>query len=412
MTKHLYDRFPLFKDLPPEFRDTFAEQVTVSELPPGEMLMEEGHAGDYVVFILDGEVEIIKALGSPDERHIAIRRHGDFIGELSVINPDGKHMASVRTKTDVQVLKLNGEEFNHLIINAPKIAYEIIKVLSARLTDAHNNIIRDLQEKNERLTVAYAELQAAQAELIEKERIERELAVAHEIQMSVVPEQLPTLEGYEIGGMLHTAREVGGDFYDVIPIDRDHVAVMIGDVTDKGVPAAMFMSRAHAFLRAEILQSRSPVTVLENVNRHLLRISGSSFPITVLLGILDKSKGSLHYARAGHEFPLLASPHEAAVSLPYDPGQPLGFFDEPLIDEQRVSLPSGSSLLLFTDGVTDARNEEGEYFGMQRFIELVNGAKDWGAQAMCDEIWRALDEFQGQSDRDDDVTLLIVRSEV
>jgi serine phosphatase RsbU (regulator of sigma subunit) len=267
---------------------------------------------------------------------------------------------------------------------------------------------RDLQEKNRQLQQAYDELKAAQAQIIEKERLERELQVAAEIQVSILPQELPSTAGYSFGALMQPARMVGGDFYDIFPLDDAHVGVMIGDVADKGIPAAIFMARIHALLMAETNHGGSPAEILRRVNAHLIRLQQSDQFVTVLLGILDLATSTFFYARAGHELPLLRTADGVVQTLPQATGQPVGIFDDLLLDENFVPVPPGGTLVLFSDGLTDCRSPGGEAFGHARVSSVLGAQAGRSGQQVCDALVEALTGFQAGAPQDDDVTIVAI----
>jgi serine phosphatase RsbU (regulator of sigma subunit) len=305
---------------------------------------------------------------------------------------------------------MSHEAFDTLLHRQPSLAYEMVNVLGSRLTEAHDHTIHDLQIKNRELQQAYDELKAAQEQIIEKERLERELQVAFEIQMSILPDSLPALSGFDFGARIVPARAVGGDFYDVLRLSPDTVGVVVGDVTDKGVPSAIYMAQTHALLYAEAHRVDSPREVLKRANRHLMAMSGSSLFVTVLYGILDRRTGAFRYARAGHELPIISTEDGNVHLAPWSQGQPLGLLDEPTLDEQTVTIPPGGTLLLYTDGMFDDRNPKGEFFGLERLQAAVAELAREPAQETCDRLLRILMDFQGDASQDDDVTLVAVHS--
>jgi sigma-B regulation protein RsbU (phosphoserine phosphatase) len=289
-------------------------------------------------------------------------------------------------------------------------AFELIDVLSQRLTNAHDSTIKDLQVKNRELTEAYEELKAAQAQIIEKERLEKELQVAFEIQTSILPQTLPELEGYDFGALMVPARAVGGDFYDIVPLSANKVGIIIGDVADKGVPSAIFMAQTHALLYAMAKRDTTPTQVLEHVNELLLKIGESSLFVTVLYGVLDRKTNQFTYARAGHELPIIVTADGQAEIAPYEQGQLMGILDDLILDEQIVTVPPGGLIMLYTDGVIDARHANGESFGMQRLLDVVKQANTGSAQDQCDQLWQILCDFQSKDAQEDDVTIVAVKS--
>jgi sigma-B regulation protein RsbU (phosphoserine phosphatase) len=191
-------------------------------------------------------------------------------------------------------------------------------------------------------------------------------------------------------------------------VDDDRLGLTIGDVTDKGVPAAIFMARTHAFWRAEATRGDSPRAVLERVNSHLLETNEKGLFVTMIYGILNRQTGEFTYARAGHEAPLLCAPDGATRVVPFSVGEPLGVLPAPALDEQTVWVPASGLLVLYTDGLTEAWNEGRRQFGEARLIATLQRNANAGAQVVCDHLLRA-----GRPSRpdpqSDDVTLLAAR---
>jgi sigma-B regulation protein RsbU (phosphoserine phosphatase) len=227
--------------------------------------------------------------------------------------------------------------------------------------------------------------------------------------MSILPQELPRLGGVDFGAAISPARTVGGDFYDIFPVDEDSVGVLIGDVTDKGVPSAIFMARVHALLLAEARQDVTPRQVLQRVNDHILGLRQAKLFTTVLYGLYHLDTGEFSYARAGHLLPLLGVPDGGVRLANQHLGQPLGMFSDPTLDENVIPVPQGGTLLLYTDGITDCRNSQGEMFGMGRLKSSLKGLLHAGAQGICDGLMGALADFQEGASQDDDVTLIAIR---
>ncbi len=409
MNAHLLARVPIFNHLPDTELELLARTLQTREVAPETIVFREGEPGEYLYVVIYGQLDIIKSLGTPDERLLASRGPGEFVGELGLVNPDGLRTATVRSRGTTSFWQMRQADFHDLISRHPQTAFEMVKVLSGRLTVAHDQTIQDLHEKNEQLQQAFDELKAAQEELVEKERLERELQVAFEIQMSILPQSLPRLAGFNFGAKISPARFVGGDFYDVFLIDENKVGVVIGDVADKGVPSAIFMAQTHALMYAEARRGRSPGEVLREVNRDLARMNATGLFVTIIYGVLDGESGRFEYARAGHELPLLRCLGNQAKLVEWSQGQPVGLFDQPVFDEQQIRLKPGATLLLYTDGITDCRNAKGEFFGVDRLCLSMAGPRAGDAQHACDEIWKSLHKHLGQSAQDDDVTLLAVQ---
>jgi sigma-B regulation protein RsbU (phosphoserine phosphatase) len=408
MDHKLLSQVQLFKNLPETELEKLAAAMKLVEIPPGTTLFTEGDPGELFYVVADGALEVIKALGTPNERLIAVRRQGEFIGELSLINPAGVRMASVRTSSGARMWQLSREEFDAIIHQNPLMAYEMVRELSKRLTTAHESTIQDLQKKNQELTVAYQDLKEAQEQIIIKERLEKELEVAHNIQKSILPEMIPAPGEVNFGAFLQPARAVGGDFYDLFQLDANKFGLMIGDVADKGVPSALVMAQTHALIFAEAFREQSPDRVLHKVNDHILEINRSGLFVTAIYGVVDTQRRTFHFARAGHEIPLIRSDSNPPELIPHHQGQPLGLFEEPVFDLQRIELRPGSSLLLYTDGLLDVRGEDGSQFGMPRLMSAYAKTSGQSPQATCDHLWDQLSRFQGDTPQYDDVTMIVI----
>jgi serine phosphatase RsbU (regulator of sigma subunit) len=384
-------------------------QLEMVNLKSGEILFREGDAGENMYIVVSGNLEILMAPGTDNELILNRVLEGEYIGEMSLVT-GAPRTASVRAHGDVVLLSMSRTHLMDLLQTHPQMASTMVHVLSHRLDNTNVSTFRDLTEKNRQLQQAFDELQAAQEQLIEKERLERELKVAAEIQMSILPDTLPMVEGFDFGGRILPARQVGGDFYDVFPLDHRKLGVLIGDVADKGVPSAIFMARAHALIIAEADSVISPGDVLRRVNKHITRLEKSTQFVTALYGVLDINTGEFEYARAGHEPPLLVTADGDVKRLPHKPGMALGLWEEIALDEYSVHLPQDSMLMMFTDGMTDCRNPKGEPYGLERIKKTLSGLSVATAQSACDQLFDSLMYYQSGARQDDDVTLVAIHA--
>ena len=410
MSVNLLGRIPLFSDLPPEELDRLMSALDVVNLNSGDILFREGDLGEHLYVMVRGELEINMASNTDDELILNVLKEGEYLGEMSLIMPGGRRSAGARARGDVVLLSMSRSQFQDLLQRHPELANAMVKVLSQRLDNTNVATFRDLTEKNRQLQEAFDELKAAQELLIEKERLERELKVAADIQMSILPDILPAHSRYDFGGRILPARQVGGDFYDVFELSNNRLGVLIGDVADKGVPSAIFMARAHALIIAEADRASTPGEVLTMANKHITRFEKSRQFVTALYGVLDAETGEFSYARAGHEPPLLLDPQGEVHRLPHKPGMALGLWENIMLDENTIQIPPSSLLVMFTDGMTDCRNPLGESFGLDRIKQRVAGLQNISAQSGCDQLLESLMNYQDGSKQDDDVTLLAVHA--
>jgi sigma-B regulation protein RsbU (phosphoserine phosphatase) len=306
---------PLFAALPEDELRRLSEQMRPCHFEAGDLVLREGDQCDEFYIVVAGAVDIIKALGTTDERHLALRPAGTVVGELSLFSAEGRHTASVLAHGPLEMLAMTRAGFDHFLARQPRLAYGLVQTLSLRLIEAEQATIHDLREKNQALAEAYRSLQAAQARLVEQEKIERELEVARRIQCSLLCNLPPRNAGADLGAFIEPMSAVGGDFYDFIEFPDGRLGIAIGDVSDHGVPAALFQTMTVTLLRSAARAAPDPASVLRSVNRGLLEFNMSGMFVTVLYGLLDPRQREFSYARAGHEPPLLhvAMPPSAAA---------------------------------------------------------------------------------------------------
>ncbi|MBI5950531.1 MAG: SpoIIE family protein phosphatase [Chloroflexi bacterium] len=410
MTVNLLENVPLFAGLPAKELDHIISIMDVKDMGDREILFHEGDTGENFYVVMRGELEVLKAEGNAEELVLNILRVGEYCGEMSLIMPGGQRTATVRARGESTLLSMSREQFLDLTKKYPRLSRSMVGVLSQRLDAANTQTFHELTEKNKQLQTAYDELKAAQAQLIEKERLERELQVAADIQLSILPDELPALDDFDFGARILPARQVGGDLYDIFLLKDGRVGVLIGDVADKGIPSAIFMARAHALIMAEADTGRNAGDTLQRVNYHITRLQKSTQFVTVLYGILDVKTRVFSYARAGHEPPLILHADGTVERLPHSAGMALGLWDPVTLDERDIELPHGSTLFLFTDGMTDCRDPQGESFGIERIKTTLGGLSEHTAQHVCDHLLGTLINYQDGSKQDDDVTLVAIRA--
>ncbi|HYT24949.1 MAG TPA: SpoIIE family protein phosphatase [Actinomycetota bacterium] len=245
-----------------------------------------------------------------------------------------------------------------------------------------------------------------QAEIRQRERIEQELRVAQLIQQQFLPHALPELPGWHVAAYYKPARAVGGDFYDFIELPAGQVGIVVGDVTDKGVPAALVMATTHSILRAEAPRLVSPAEVLERANDLLVTEMPAHMFVTCLYAVLDPATGRLRFANAGHNLPYLRGA-EGVAELRAT-GMPLGLMPGMHYDEKETTLRAGDGLLLHSDGLAEAHGAEREMFGFPRLAKLV-GDSD-GGEALIDLLLGELAGFTGPEwEQEDDITLVTLQ---
>jgi sigma-B regulation protein RsbU (phosphoserine phosphatase) len=400
---------PLFASLPIEEIDHLKATLADVHFLPGKVLIHEGRSDDRFYVLLEGEVEVVKSLDTPEERVLGVRGAGNLLGEMSLFSHHGNHTASVRSLTPLHLLQVTRNELDALLHRQPQLAYEIIRLLSHRLAESENITILDLREKNQRLREAYDELKAAQEQIIEKEKLEKELEISRQIQRSILPEKMPNVKGYDFGALMIPARAVGGDFYTFFKLGKDKLGIVVGDVSDKGVPAALFMALSYSLIRAEAIRANSPVIAFRKVNHHLLQMNSSSMFVTLVYGILDCNSGDFHYARAAHPAPYLLDGSGAPLDVITSTAQPLGLFDDLPIDEKYINLPPGGLLILFSDGITETSNASGREFGLESINRVMTSNRERPAQEICDILWKEVKAYGDSLPQHDDFTAVVIK---
>jgi phosphoserine phosphatase RsbU/P len=255
------------------------------------------------------------------------------------------------------------------------------------------------------------QLEAAQTEIIKKERLEHELALARQVQQSMIPTSFPEISGYKFAGKNEPARQVGGDFYDVIELDSEHVGIFIGDVSDKGMPAALYMALTRSLVIAEARKERSPEKVLLNINQLLMEIGEPRQFVSLFFGIIQKKSRCLTYCRAGHEYPIWI--HEGSLQHLTGEGTILGVLEneELSFSEEQALLSSGDRIVLYTDGLTDAMNRYGDTFDLGSLERLALSLALQPADKICSTVFEKVLAHQQDTDQFDDMTMLVVEIE-
>ena len=247
----------------------------------------------------------------------------------------------------------------------------------------------------------------------QRQRLEQELAVAHRIQLSLLPSRPPEVAGWRFAATYEAARQVGGDFYDYLDhaLPERRLGLVIADVTGKGVPAALMMAYSRAVVRAESMAGRSPTEVLSNTNRLLLQERQTRLFLSACFVELDLDSGRLTYANAGHDAPLWISAHGRESRPLEEHGLILGAFPDIGVESREVTVEPGEVVVLYTDGVTEARNGAGQLFGDEQLAAAARAAVADGqdADAVLASIVGAADSFTAGAEQADDLTIVVIQ---
>jgi len=243
---------------------------------------------------------------------------------------------------------------------------------------------------------------------VEKGRLERELQMAREIQESLLPRSIPMLEGYEIAARWRSAREVAGDFYDVFSLPSGAVGLVIADVSDKGAPAALMMASVRSIIRSHALSNHDPITIFQLTNRQMAADSENGTFVTAFYSVFYTYGRSEHVC-AGHPPPILYRAAANQFTMLPGGGLALGWFEENPLRMTSLALLPGDILVYFTDGLTDAENDRGEFFGLKRLTHALQSRVHLPAEEIADGIIAEIDQFCGKARLADDLTLCVIR---
>jgi serine phosphatase RsbU (regulator of sigma subunit) len=248
-----------------------------------------------------------------------------------------------------------------------------------------------------------------QSEVVERERLERELQLARQIQKRFLPQELPTLPGWDLAVRWRTARQVGGDFYDIFELPGKKLGLVIADVADKGMPAALFMILVRTLIRAAVHEEESPAEVLEEVNDLMIPDTQNGMFVTAIYAVLSIDTGHLIYANAGHNLPLLLRSGTQTVECLPKGGMALGIEEGIHLEEHNIFLEADDCVIFYTDGITEAFSTEGEMYGEERLRETIHSASCVSARIMLDAIDDSVNAFIGDDLPSDDLTMVAVR---
>lgn len=245
------------------------------------------------------------------------------------------------------------------------------------------------------------------------DRFESELALAGGLQASFFPNEPPAIPGWNLAVSLKPARETSGDFYDVYPLPNGHFGILVADVVDKGAAAALYMALSWTLIRTYAAQyPNQPEKVITKVNRRIISDTDASRFVTVFYGVLDPVSGKLIYVNAGHNPPsLIRSKDKNAEEWLPKTGLFLGMFEEEDWARGSIQIDPGDVLLLYTDGVTEAQNEKGEFFGTDGLLDVAKSNLQFGANAIMEKLLARIAEFLGAAAQHDDIALVIVSRE-
>lgn len=375
-------------------------------------------------------------------RHIEKSRSGSHItAMLPVKDSSGKIVAVIGAEKNTQEYVSAKHQFMNFVVTV-EILFALLSVLLfgsfvnrqfihpimvvtheanqfAKNGGEPSDRLRSIKAKDEILTLAHSVLQMEMdiknyivnlSEVTaEKERIETEIGVASRIQVAMLPKvTFPDRRDFELFATMNPAKEVGGDLYDYFLLDEDHLLLTVGDVSGKGIPAALFMVVVKTLIHSYAEQKMSLAEIFETTNNLICRGNTLGYFITCWLGVLTLSTGEMKFVNAGHCYPVHV--HESEISfLKTKPNFVLGGMDDIVYKEHSVTFAPGDRLFIYTDGVTEANNENGQLFGDERLLQAAKLCVGATPEAACKTVMEQVNAFVGKTPQFDDITMLAFR---
>ena len=288
-------------------------------------------------------------------------------------------------------------------------AYAVLTLPSVPGTDEVARLSADFASMQRDLRAHVEELKETTAK---KERVERELQIAHTIQMSLVPRTFPPFIGrtdFEIYAVLDPARQIGGDLYDFRLLDDDHLLIVIGDVSGKGIPAALFMAVTRTLLRSLFLEHRETDAVVEHLNEELVQQGDTAMFVTLFAAVIDLVTGEVRYTNGGHCPPYVVRAAGSVEAVPNVGGIIVGILPDQKYKSAAVRLQPGDTLFFYTDGVTEATDVKGEFFGEDRTLLALEEIGGASCEALVKGVRKRVGVFSDGAEQSDDITVMAFR---
>jgi sigma-B regulation protein RsbU (phosphoserine phosphatase) len=388
----------LFRDVPAEVVQGLLDSCPVRDFSTDTVVLEPGQNNEHIYMLLAGRLRV--HLDSVESANPILIEVGGCIGELSII--DGKPVSAyVVAESGSRLLIVSQDTFWSTILPSPGVARNLLRVLTERMRRNNDAVLEGMRQQ-----LLY-------------EHIQKELRLAREIQASMLPTHAPgsaVASPVDVFAAMEPAREVGGDLYDYFYVDRGELCFLVGDVSDKGLHAALFMARTldiarvvTRLLRGADGSTPPPEEIVARVNRELCQNNASCMFVTLFFGILDPRSGELRYCNAGHNPPYVIDADGGVGTLDGARGLPLGIKSDAAYNGSTATLARGKALFVFTDGVTEAANAAGEFYAEERLERRLEGCARRGSEEIVRLVVESVGGFVGEVARSDDITAMAVR---
>ena len=395
--------------LPEAELNSLIEVTSTVTYPSGSIVCYEGER-EYIFYIIqEGEVAFTKKMGD-SEQFLGLKTRGEFFGELGVLDR-APRAATVHAISDCTLIEIHEDTLDDILTRYPSVARAIMRGITRSVRDTDRITIAELQLKNSELARTLENLKAAQAELLRRERLKRDLEIAAEVHRNILPISFPEVPGFEFAALARPAREIGGDLYDAVDMGQNQLGIVMADASGKSVQAAIYMAVVRALFVSQTNASLSPAETARRVHDLLMKVSTTAdMFVTAFYARLDYTLRQMSYVRAGHDRPVFYNAVANEVRLLDAPGRFLGLLPDLVLEEACLAFEPGDALICYSDGVTDAVSNTGEMYGLDRLKHIVIQNSRCSAQELVTLIVADIDDFRNGAEQPDDLTLLVTKA--
>jgi sigma-B regulation protein RsbU (phosphoserine phosphatase) len=361
-------------------------------LSDGEVLLEAGTENHFLYFLLAGKLVVRLTMDANEPAKYICP--GESVGDMSIIDGN-KTSAHVYSEGNSELFAVHEDDFWQHLAPHPAIMRNFTRLIVQRLRSNGEQLVRNLEQQ------------------LKFEQMKKELAAARVIQMGSLPHQFPLLPDhnqFDVHAHLLPAKEVGGDLFDTFAINDGHIMVAVGDVAGKGMPAALFMMRTLALLRAQVRSKETPEQLFPKLNRLLCEHNDSDMFVTLNVAIVSAYDGNVLVLNGGHPSPLLSRQEGAFQAVSGAKGALMGISPEATYQGVRLVMEPGDRMIFYSDGVIEAENSAGEFFTVERAYASLDCYPCGGSmKGLVDTLFEAVKTFSGDAEQSDDITILALR---
>ncbi|MBF0446343.1 MAG: SpoIIE family protein phosphatase, partial [Magnetococcales bacterium] len=385
------EHLSLFKNLNDEETLKSLANCPVQNFDKRTVLLQKGKVNDHLFLVLSGSLTV--HLDSPDSDYAFRVESGECVGEMSIID-NSPISAHVVAQKGCRILLITEDYFWNNIMSKPVAVRNLLRIQTERARNSNKAIFNQMKRE------------------VHLKLIERDLSVAANIQTSMLPHNFALFSEpgkWEFYGRMLPARDIGGDLFDIFELEPGRLFFLLGDVSGKGVTAALFMVRTMTLFRSITTADQRPAEILEKVNKELKKNNQNMMFVTIFCGIFDTKTGLIQFSNAGHNPPLIRHNDGHCTELPLPPGLVAGIVGDATYEDAQHRLEKGDTLLIFTDGVTEAMNEDEELFSDKRLFQWFAKEKKQSSKLLLDRLYQTVKEFSGSAPQADDITVLTLK---